>query len=70
MKGVVAGSKLKKKDAYASLADWVNTKCAQRWTPDIAESRYRSYFKIFKDTKDRFEDVSGAKYLDALNFKY
>jgi hypothetical protein len=39
---VVAGSKLKKRDAYKELADYVNQHCGTKWSWTQAETRYKS----------------------------
>ena len=53
--GVVAGAKLKKKDAYEALALWVNQNCGTNWTTGNAESRWASYIKLYKETNRRRE---------------
>ena len=46
---VVAGKKVKKSDAYKSLADYVNGACKTQWDPMNAKSRYDAYLKTYKD---------------------
>ena len=50
-KDVVAGTELKKRDAYKKLAEFMNqykTDLETSWTVKNAETRYRSYFKSYK----------------------
>jgi hypothetical protein len=66
MKGVIAGARLKKKDAFAAIADYVNQKCGTRWTVKEGESRFKSYLKMYKKTREAFSDTNGAKYCISL----
>jgi hypothetical protein len=45
---VVAGKKLKKTDAYKSLADYINLNHKSNWTEKHAKGRYESYLKQYK----------------------
>jgi hypothetical protein len=45
---VVAGAKLKKTDAYKSLARFVNANLKLDWSAAIAKSRYEAYLKLYK----------------------
>ena len=51
LKGVVAGKKLKKENAYPMLAAHVNQMCSSNWTAKDAKSRWRSFHNCYKDTK-------------------
>lgn len=62
MKNVVAGAKLKKKDAYTELADFVNQQCGSSWTAENAQSRYRAYLKLYKETRRNIDDGSKEKF--------
>ena len=53
MNGVVAGSKLKKKDAFSNMADFVNGKCGTNWSSKDAETRWRSHYKSYTKTRVR-----------------
>jgi hypothetical protein len=46
---VVAGKKVKKSDAYKSLADYVTRACKTQWDPINAKSRYDAYLKTYKE---------------------
>jgi hypothetical protein len=59
---VIAGTKTKKRDGFANMAQFVNEKCKSNWSADNAESRFKSWFKKYITTKRKFEDNSGAKY--------
>ena len=48
---VVAGTKLKKTDAYKDLAAVVNRNCNSEWDPQMAKSRYEAYVALFKKAK-------------------
>ena len=60
--GTVAGAKVTKRAGFAELADWVNEKCGGNWNRKKAEDRFRVYKKMFKDTKRKQLDTTGAKY--------
>jgi hypothetical protein len=61
--GVVAGAKVTKQSAYASLADFVNQRCGSNWDAKTCMDRYRAYVKAFTDTRRAYNNVNGAKYL-------
>jgi len=61
-KTVVAGSKLKKKDAYESLAEHVNQICGTSWDCDTCESRYRACLDKYRSARDAYKDKSGQKF--------
>jgi len=61
-KGVVAGQKLKKIDAYKQLADYVNLRFHKKWDAKSTGTRFRSLLKKYKLTKHAFLDVSGKKF--------
>ena len=63
MNGIVAGSKLKKTDAYRELADYVNEACGTNWNQKIAKSRYESYLKTYKETKKALYDTGNEKFM-------
>jgi hypothetical protein len=46
---VVAGKKVKKLDAYKSLAEYVNGACKTQWDHLNAKSRYDAYLKNYKE---------------------
>ncbi|KAI9319581.1 hypothetical protein BDR26DRAFT_884634 [Obelidium mucronatum] len=48
---VVAGAKLKKTDAYKSLAEHVNDVTGAGWTAEQGKTRYEAYLKTYKATK-------------------
>ncbi len=60
-KTVVAGSKLKKKDANESLAEHVNQICGTSWDCDTCESRYRACLDKYRSARDAYKDKSGQK---------
>ena len=62
LKSVVAGTKLKKTDAYNELASHVNMKCGTNWTKASAESRYRAYLKAYKETKRALANGNNEKF--------
>ena len=45
---IVDGKKLKKVDAYKSLADFVNRQHNCHWTEKQGKGRYQSYIKLYK----------------------
>ena len=64
---VVAGSKLKKTDAYRDLANAVNqrlgyTRPSEMWDVSKAKSRFDSQLKKYKDMKRDLNDVTGPKF--------
>lgn len=61
-KTVVAGAKLKKKDAYEELAIFVNQQRGCKWTSKQADSRFKAYVKMYKDVKRAVADGNGEKY--------
>jgi hypothetical protein len=62
MTTVIAGAKLKKRDAYVAIADWVNQKCSTKWTCESAEARYKAYLKQYKETNREFNNKNEAKF--------
>ena len=64
---VVAGLKLKKIDAYRSLAHHVNFKCGYKsppalWDEHRTKARYESLLRRYKEVKSIISDVTGAKF--------
>ena len=64
---VVAGKKLKKTDAYASLAAYVNedmsfTLPEDLWDAKIAKARYESLIRTYKSTREKYQDPGGKKF--------
>lgn len=64
---VIAGSKLKKTDAYRELAQAVNTRFnydrpSEIWDAKKAKARYEAQLKKYKDIKRELSDVSGPKF--------
>lgn len=64
---VVAGSKLKKTDAYRDLANFINAKLGytrpcELWDAKKAKSRYEAQLKKYKDVKREFGNPSGPKF--------
>lgn len=64
--GMVAGAKLKKTDAYVSLADFVNNNCGTSWTPKNAEARYKAYFKKYQKIARLVSSNTGKKFCVSL----
>jgi hypothetical protein len=62
MRSVVAGVKLTKDTAYAELAEYVNQTRGAKWDKKQAESRFRAYLKLFKETKRKYLNPCGEKY--------
>jgi hypothetical protein len=62
LSSVVAGSKLRKVDAYNDLADFVNQRCGSNWNGQMAEARYCAYIKVYKEIKRKLSDPTGPKY--------
>ena len=60
--GVVAGTKLKKKDAYEQLALFVNQRCSTGWDLKNAEARYVSYLAKYKEVSRALANPGEAKY--------
>ena len=64
---VVSGKKLKKSDAYASLAAFVNedmqfTLPDDMWDAKIAKARYESLLRTHKSARDKYKDPGGPKF--------
>ena len=64
---VVAGSKLKKTDAYRELALAVNERLglnrpSETWDGKKAKARYEAQLKKYKDLKRDLLDITGAKF--------
>ena len=63
---VVAGTKLKKTDAYQLLAEYVNEHekliGEYLWDMNSAKSRYSALLTNYKNAKKQFEDVTGGKF--------
>ena len=64
---VVAGSKVKKTDAYRDLAHAVNLRLgysrpSEMWDVNKAKSRFDSQLKKYKDMKRDLNDVTGPKF--------
>ena len=60
--GVIAGAKLTKEAGYSALATFVNQKCGTSWTSKMGEARYKTYLKLFKETKRDYLNPCGKKY--------
>ena len=60
--GTLAGAKLTKEDAYKAITDYVNQKCGTNWTYKSGKSRYKNYFKLYKETVRKYDSKTGAKY--------
>ena len=50
-KAVVAGSKLRKKDGFKEMVEFVNERCVTKWTEKQCSARWKSYNKKYKKTK-------------------
>ena len=64
---VVAGSKVRKADAYKDLGNWVNSKLGytnppHEWDAKKAKARYESLYKKYKETKRQHMNVNGPKF--------
>lgn len=73
---VVAGSKLKKTDAYKDLGDYVNEKMGYMRPPELwdkhkTKGKYESCLRKYKKAKNMLLDTTGAKFCvtptEALN---
>lgn len=63
LNSVVAGAKLKKKDAYDEMADYINQQCCTNWTSKDTKSRFESYLKTYKETKRKLLDSGYEKFI-------
>lgn len=61
---VVAGQKLKKKDGFKMLGDFVYSKCSseEHWTAVKAAARYKSYKLLYRTTLYAWKDTTGKKF--------
>jgi hypothetical protein len=62
MKSVISGAKLTKQAAYCDLADFVNQRCGTKWDGKQAGIRYKSFLKLYKDTRSKYLSDCGKKY--------
>ncbi len=65
--GIIAGAKLKKRDAYDSLAAYVNQTCCTNWTVKQAEARYKAYVKCYKKVARAVANPGGKKFCISLD---
>jgi hypothetical protein len=56
-KGVQAGLKLKKVDAYKQLGDYINAKFHTKWDVKNSQAHFRALFKKDRDTRKAYKDV-------------
>ena len=61
-KGVQAGLKLKKVDAYKQLGDYINAKFHTKWDVKNSQARFRALFKKYRETRKAYKDVTGKKF--------
>ena len=62
MKNVVAGTLLKKINAFDLLSVHVNKKCGTKWDRNTCMNRYRSYIKLYKKTRNDYTNKQGGKF--------